>query len=138
MFLQVANYCRERLHLVLVKEIHDADSSLDGISWMDRWKTAFLNCFQKVDDEVGGIRPENSENNNDGSVSSIEPLAPETVGSTAVVVILCQNHLIIANCGDSRAVLCRGKEALPLSSDHKVRYLIHFTGCFLHSPEAEI
>ncbi|XP_028771274.1 protein phosphatase 2C 53-like [Neltuma alba] len=116
---QVANYCRERLHSVLVEELQDADSSLDGISWTDHWKKAFSNCFRKVDDEVGGIHAENNEINNDGSESSMEPLAPETVGSTAVVVILCQNHLIIANCGDSRAVLCRGKEALPLSSDHK-------------------
>ncbi|XP_054807174.1 protein phosphatase 2C 53-like isoform X2 [Prosopis cineraria] len=116
---QVANYCQERLHSVLVEEIQAADSSLDGSSWMDHWKEAFTGCFQKVDDEVGGIHPENNGNNNDGSESSIEAFAPETVGSTAVVVILCQNHLIVANCGDSRAVLCRGKEALPLSSDHK-------------------
>ncbi len=26
---------------------------------------------------------------------------------------------IIANCGDSRAVLCRGSRAVPLSADHK-------------------
>ncbi|KAK4265606.1 hypothetical protein QN277_026635 [Acacia crassicarpa] len=116
---QVANYCWERLHSVLVEEIHDADSSLDGSSWMDHWEKAFSNCFQKVDDEVAGICAENNENNNDGTRSSNKPLAPETVGSTAVVVILCQNHLIVANCGESRAVLCRGKEALPLSSDHK-------------------
>ncbi|KAK6140728.1 hypothetical protein DH2020_025526 [Rehmannia glutinosa] len=43
----------------------------------------------------------------------------ETVGSTAVVAIVCSSHIIVANCGDSRAVLCRGKEPMALSVDHK-------------------
>ena len=45
------------------------------------------------------------------------------VGSTAVVAILVRGRLIVANCGDSRAVLCRGPEGtppVPLSFDHKV------------------
>ncbi|XP_066348920.1 probable protein phosphatase 2C 37 [Miscanthus floridulus] len=44
------------------------------------------------------------------------------VGSTAVVAILVRGRLIVANCGDSRAVLCRGLEGTPpvaLSFDHK-------------------
>lgn len=75
-----------------------------------QWEKAFTNCFQKVDDEVGGkaIDP------------SSEPVAPETVGSTAVVALICSSHIIVANCGDSRAVLYRGKEPIALSNDHKV------------------
>ncbi|KAK7329666.1 hypothetical protein VNO77_23839 [Canavalia gladiata] len=120
---QVANYCQERLHSVLIEEIEAAQSSLAEINgrddWQDHWKKAFINCFQKVDDEVGGIGAGNSGNNSGGSESTIEPIAPETAGSTAVVAILSQTHIIVANCGDSRAVLYRGKEAMPLSSDHK-------------------
>ncbi|XP_061361483.1 protein phosphatase 2C 56-like [Gastrolobium bilobum] len=120
---QVANCCRERLHSVLIEEIEAAQSSLAESNgrdnWQDHWKKAFSNCFQKVDDEVGGIGAANSGNNSGGSDSHSEPLAPETAGSTAVVVILSQTHIIVANCGDSRAVLYRGKEALPLSADHK-------------------
>lgn len=112
---QVANYCREHLHSVLVDEIEAAQSSLDGKNgrdnWEDQWKKAFSNCFHKVDDEVGGVGESNG--------ASVEPLASEAVGSTAVVAILTQTDIIVANCGDSRAVLCRGKEALPLSDDHK-------------------
>jgi serine/threonine protein phosphatase PrpC len=37
-----------------------------------------------------------------------------------VVAIICSSHIIVANCGDSRAVLCRGKQPVPLSVDHKV------------------
>lgn len=106
---------------MLVDEIEAAESSFDGKNgrdgnWEDQWKKAFSNCFHKVDDEVGGV--------GEGSGASVEPLASETVGSTAVVAILTQTHIIVANCGDSRAVLCRGREALPLSDDHKVRHLI--------------
>ncbi|KAJ8536722.1 hypothetical protein K7X08_035123 [Anisodus acutangulus] len=40
-------------------------------------------------------------------------------GSTAVVAILTQESIIVANCGDSRAVLSRAGRAVPLSCDHK-------------------
>lgn len=60
-----------------------------------------------MDDEIGG-----------GEGRS--PIARDTVGSTAIVAIVCTSHIIVANCGDSRAVLCRGREAIALSVDHKV------------------
>lgn len=108
---------------MLIEEVEAQRTSLAGTDggndWQDNWKKALSNCFQKVDDEVGGIGAVSG-----GSESNIEPLAPETAGSTAVVAILSQTHIIVANCGDSRAVLYRGKEALPLSSDHKVRHFI--------------
>ena len=40
-------------------------------------------------------------------------------GSTAVVAVVTSEYIIVANCGDSRAVLCRGGRAIPLSCDHK-------------------
>ncbi|XP_028777329.1 protein phosphatase 2C 50 [Neltuma alba] len=107
---QVANYCRDRVHWALAEEIEFVKEGLinggikDGIQ--DQWKKAFTNCFLKVDAEVGGK-------------ANREPVAPETVGSTAVVAIICASHIIVANCGDSRAVLCRGKEPVALSVDHK-------------------
>lgn len=41
------------------------------------------------------------------------------VGCTAVVAVLKAGELFVANAGDSRAVLGRGGEAVPLSADHK-------------------
>ncbi|CAL5018304.1 unnamed protein product [Urochloa decumbens] len=44
------------------------------------------------------------------------------VGSTAVVALLVRGTVVVANCGDSRAVLCRGLTGvppIPLSYDHK-------------------
>lgn len=43
----------------------------------------------------------------------------DTSGSTAVVALVTETHIIVANCGDSRCVLVRGGEAVGLSDDHK-------------------
>lgn len=107
----MANYCRDRIHAVLAKELEAIMANFNDESirqnCQDQWKNAFTNCFLKVDEEIGGV-------------GNHEAVAPETVGSTAVVAIVCSSHIIVANCGDSRAVLCRGKEPMALSVDHKV------------------
>lgn len=90
------------------------DDSLRDTRHM-QWERVFTSCFLKVDDEVGGKVSRSS------TTYTPDPVAPETVGSTAVVVVICSSHIIVANCGDSRAVLYRGKEAIALSVDHKVR-----------------
>ncbi|KAG1346432.1 putative protein phosphatase 2C 8 [Cocos nucifera] len=60
----------------------------------------------------------------DGEVSAASAgsgaeAAERTVGSTAVVAVVGPRRIVVANCGDSRAVLSRGGVAVPLSSDHK-------------------
>lgn len=40
-------------------------------------------------------------------------------GSTSVMTLVSPQHVVCANTGDSRAVLCRGGEAVALSHDHK-------------------
>ncbi|KAG5175448.1 phosphatase 2C-like domain-containing protein, partial [Tribonema minus] len=40
-------------------------------------------------------------------------------GTTAICAVVGDTHLWVANCGDSRAVLCRGGAAVALSTDHK-------------------
>lgn len=106
---EVANYCCERLHIVLAEEVEkvkEDDLEVGGIKWKEHWEKALCSCFHKVDDEVGGG-------------TSKGDIAPEAVGSTALVAILCPTHIIVSNCGDSRAVLCRSKLPMPLSVDHK-------------------
>jgi protein phosphatase 2C len=127
--IQVADYCRERLHVALVERLRGIEgtvcvANLGEVEFKKQWEKAFVECFSRVDDEVGGKA---SRGGDDGTGTSdtttaavLEPMAPETVGSTAVVAIICSSHIIVANCGDSRAVLCRGKQPVPLSVDHKV------------------
>ncbi|KAL7100169.1 hypothetical protein ACP275_09G130900 [Erythranthe tilingii] len=116
---QVANYCRDRLHLALVEELKNVKDTnnipINGISGDTRqvqWEKVFTDCFLKVDEEVSG-------KSQSGAHCNSQPVAPETVGSTAVVAVVCSSHIIVANCGDSRAVLYRGKEVVALSVDHK-------------------
>lgn len=43
----------------------------------------------------------------------------EVVGTTAVTAVMSEGELFIGHCGDSRAVLCRKGQAVPLTNDHK-------------------
>lgn len=125
--MQVADYCRERIHSALAEEIGEFKRNLsngnNGENWQQDWEKTFNNCFLKVDEEIEGkVGRTVGGSGVDVPDTSFEPVAPETVGSTAVVALVCSSHIIVANCGDSRAVLCRGKEPMALSIDHKVCY----------------
>lgn len=80
--------------------------TVDGYEWQRKWETSFSIGFEKVDNEL-----------------LEEAIAPEMVGSTAVVAILSGCQIITSNCGDSRALLCRGTETIPLTVDQKVTSL---------------
>jgi len=63
------------------------------------------------------------DSNNTARDLGAEPPKPRIMvdrsGSTVVMVLLTPHHIICCNAGDSRAILCRDKKALPLSFDHK-------------------
>lgn len=124
--LQVADYCRDRLHVALVEELSRIEGSVSGanlgaVEFKKQWEKAFVDCFSRVDDEVAGKASRGNVGTSSATAMAMpDPVAPETVGSTAVVSVICSSHIIVSNCGDSRAVLCRGKQPVPLSVDHKV------------------
>ncbi|XP_057494076.1 probable protein phosphatase 2C 6 [Actinidia eriantha] len=97
---QVAKFCAERMHQVVAEE-WDRETA-DGLEWRQRWEAALSSSFERADNEV-----------------VMEAVAPEMVGSTSVVAVLSSCQIIISNCGDSRAVLCRGNETIPLTFDQK-------------------
>ncbi|XVF46587.1 hypothetical protein PTKIN_Ptkin03bG0039200 [Pterospermum kingtungense] len=103
----VAMRCRERLH-ELVKEELESDQ--------EEWKGVMERSFTRMDKEVI-----NWNESVVGAKCRCELQSPEcdAVGSTAVVAIVTPDKIIVANCGDSRAVLCRKGKPVPLSSDHK-------------------
>lgn len=105
-------------------DIMKEDSHNGTINWKEQWSKAFLNCFCRIDDEVGGFY-----NETEGIEPDLSAVAPEAVGSTAVVAVVSPTQIIVANCGDSRAVLCRGKLPMPLSIDHKVRLVVLLNHC---------
>ncbi|XP_024960318.1 probable protein phosphatase 2C 6 [Cynara cardunculus var. scolymus] len=97
---QVAKFCAERMHEVIAEE-WDQEAA-DGFKWQQRWEAVMSSSFERADNEVLS-----------------EAAAPEIVGSTAVAVVLSGCQIIVSNCGDSRAVLCRGMETIPLTVDQK-------------------
>lgn len=103
----MATRCRERLH-ELVKEELECEQ---------QWKSAMERSFKRMDNEVTKWNESVV-----GANCRCELQSPEcdAVGSTAVVSIVTSDKIIVANCGDSRAVLCRKGKPVPLSSDHKV------------------
>lgn len=94
---RVACACRERLHKVLAVEMEDGDGDMN-------WEKVMVDSFAKMDEEV-----------NEGCD------VVGSMGSTAVVAVVGDEEIVVANCGDCRAVLSRGGAVVPLSNDHKVR-----------------
>ncbi|CAN8312390.1 unnamed protein product [Cochlearia groenlandica] len=118
---QVADYCHDRIHSALAEEIERIKEELckrnTGQGRQVQWEKVFVDCYLKVDAEVKGKINRPVDDSSDRMV--LEAVSPETAGSTAVVALVCSSHIIVSNCGDSRAVLLRGKDSMPLSVDHK-------------------
>ncbi|TXG62323.1 hypothetical protein EZV62_013686 [Acer yangbiense] len=66
-------------------------------------KSAIADAYTHTDSEF--LKSENNQNRD--------------AGSTASTAILVGNRLLVANVGDSRAVICRGGNAIAVSRDHK-------------------
>ncbi|GER32479.1 protein phosphatase 2C family protein [Striga asiatica] len=66
-------------------------------------KSAIADAYSHTDSEF--LKSENNQNRD--------------AGSTASTAILVGNRLLVANVGDSRAVICRGGNAIAVSRDHK-------------------
>lgn len=66
-------------------------------------KVAIADAYNHTDSEL--LKAENNQNRD--------------AGSTASTAILVGDRLLVANVGDSRAVICRGGDAIAVSRDHK-------------------
>ncbi|GER45116.1 protein phosphatase 2C family protein [Striga asiatica] len=66
-------------------------------------KSAIADAYSHTDSEF--LKSENNQNRD--------------AGSTASTAILVGDRLLVANVGDSRAVICRGGDAIAVSRDHK-------------------
>ncbi|KAK6137282.1 hypothetical protein DH2020_028974 [Rehmannia glutinosa] len=104
---EVAEKCGEKMHKCLEKHIEKAKKVPKEKDF--DWEKVMVECFSSMDDELG------KDSSGDEAASRAERL----MGSTAAVVLVGKEDMVVANCGDSRAVLCRGGVAVPLSTDHK-------------------
>ncbi|KEH34758.1 putative protein-serine/threonine phosphatase [Medicago truncatula] len=105
----VATMCKERLHEIVKEEMNEGQENLE-------WNNTMQQGFARMDDEV---QRWNSSSQSVTCRCELQTPHCDAVGSTAVVAVVTPNKIIVSNCGDSRAVLCRNGVAIPLSSDHK-------------------
>ncbi|OAY85394.1 putative protein phosphatase 2C 9 [Ananas comosus] len=113
----VAMSCKDRMHEVVGEEIErlreGAPSPTQG-----GWREAMERSFSRMDAGVQGPG-QGSGSRNPRCRCELQTRKCDAVGSTAVVAVVGPTRIVVANCGDSRAVLCRNGVPVPLSSDHK-------------------
>lgn len=97
---RVSLACRERLHYIIEEELLE-------LNRMD-WEKVMMTSFSRMDEEVRGV--------------GYEEDMGRTVGSSAMVVMVGKEVVVVANCGDCRTMLCNRGVTVPLSHDHKVTY----------------
>ncbi|XP_059298699.1 probable protein phosphatase 2C 24 [Lycium ferocissimum] len=104
--------CKDRMHEIVKNEVESGGE-------LATWKDMMTSSFTEMDKEVveyskgaGGAQRADCR-------CELQTPQCDAVGSTAVVALVTPNKIIVSNCGDSRAVLCRNGVAIPLSTDHK-------------------
>jgi protein phosphatase 2C len=109
--------CKQRLHEIVDEEINK-EKEKESVDWKSTMEKSFI----RMDEEVL-----NSTKTKQSFTCKCELQTPhcDAVGSTAVVAVVTPEKIIVSNCGDSRAILCRKGVAVPLSSDHKVSLFIN-------------
>ncbi|XP_013583682.1 PREDICTED: protein phosphatase 2C 3 [Brassica oleracea var. oleracea] len=104
----VATRCKERLHEIVQEEALSEKK--------EEWRKMMERSFTRMDNEVVSWGQTVMSAN---CRCELQTPDCDAVGSTAVVSVVTPEKIIVANCGDSRAVLCRNGKPVPLSTDHK-------------------
>lgn len=102
--------CKDRMHEIVKEELETREEAIP-------WKETMMHSFSRMDKEVTDWSSGASSSN---CRCELQTPQCDAVGSTAVVAVLTPDKIVVSNCGDSRAVLCRNGVAIPLSCDHKV------------------
>lgn len=111
--LQVAKRCKDRMHEIVKDEFRNSELS---------WERTMAQSFSKMDKDVTDWSSGAATVSAASCRCELQTPQCDAVGSTAVVAVVSPDKIVVSNCGDSRAVLCRNGVAIPLSMDHKVRF----------------
>ncbi|XP_076882355.1 protein phosphatase 2C 3-like [Bidens hawaiensis] len=101
--------CKDRMHEIVKEEVKKCEKSIE-------WRETMVKSFARMDNEITEWSSSASSSN---CRCELQTLQCDAVGSTAVVAVVAPDKIVVSNCGDSRAVLCRNGVAIPLSTDHK-------------------
>ncbi|XBI34547.1 hypothetical protein VPH35_120339 [Triticum aestivum] len=93
--LKLSALCREQMHAILVEELAGPENEEEAEC--HAWEAVLNRSFERADALGMGLS------------ESGWPV----MGCTAVVALLVRGSILVANCGDSRAVLCRAYGAIP-------------------------
>jgi len=106
---EVALFCRQRLPEALAR---------GGGGDAPR---ALVDAFHRMDELLGEEEQSGEALRalSGGPGSRPCPVNPDWVGCTCVLCLVRPDAFVVANAGDSRAVLSRDRRAVPLSEDHK-------------------
>ncbi|KAL1535584.1 protein-serine/threonine phosphatase [Salvia divinorum] len=109
----VSRRCKERMHEIVRDEYEK------GGGGASPWEDAMARSFRKMDDDVAEWSSGLASTSDSNCRCEMRTPQRDSVGSTAVVAVVSPEKIVVSNCGDSRAVLCRNGVAIPLSVDHK-------------------
>lgn len=120
---QVATTCQDKMHEVVAEEHKKAGSGEEAA-----WKEAMERSFARMDEEATKWAATRSRDEPACRCEQPMPSRCDHVGSTAVVAVVTPTQVVVANAGDSRAVLSRAGIPVALSVDHKVCIYSRITG----------
>uniref|UniRef100_A0A0E0L3C7 protein-serine/threonine phosphatase n=1 Tax=Oryza punctata TaxID=4537 RepID=A0A0E0L3C7_ORYPU len=116
----VARMCQDRMHELVVDAYKKAVSGKEApAAAAPAWKDVMEKGFARMDGEATSWAKSRTGGEPACRCELQTPARCDHVGSTAVVAVVGPNRVVVANSGDSRAVLCRAGVPVPLSVDHK-------------------
>ncbi|XP_010443694.1 PREDICTED: probable protein phosphatase 2C 75 [Camelina sativa] len=115
---QVSTLCGTTMHTLVKEELEQKEEEEDGSEYdvVEKiWRGVMKRSFKRMDE----MATSTCVCGTSVPLCNCDPREAAISGSTAVTAVLTQDHIVVANTGDSRAVLCRNGMAIPLSNDHK-------------------
>lgn len=124
---QVSTLCSTTMHTLVKEELEQKEEEVGSQNDVveKKWRGVMKRSFKRMDE----MATSTCVCATSVPFCNCDPMEAAISGSTAVAAVLTQDHIVVANTGDSRAVLCRNGMAIPLSNDHKVDLLLLFNSC---------